>query len=162
MVAKGYDQTYEDGLFQQIEWPSDGYRLFEISHFIGDRDWFDGIVESNCLFVPRAVLDQYGGFDDSFAMPGGGYANLDLFERIGIAPGINVASILGEGTFHQVHGGTTTNVTPEERDARVRTYVEQYRRIRGHDLVTTDKDVYYLGHMPTHHSKIHMWSRPVN
>ena len=74
----GYDQAYEDRLFEQIDWPTDGYRLFEIGHFIGDRDWFDGVWESNCMFVPRKLLEQVGGFDESFSMPGGGYANLEL------------------------------------------------------------------------------------
>ena len=54
-MGDGYDQAYEDQLFERIEWPRDGYRLFEIGHFIGDRDWFDGVWESNCMFVPRAA-----------------------------------------------------------------------------------------------------------
>ena len=105
-----------------IAWPHDGYRLFEIGHFVGDRDWFDGVWESNCLFVPRSLLEQVGGFDESFSMPGGGYANLDLYERLGSTPGVTVATILGEGSFHQLHGGTTTNQPdPTERRARVST-----------------------------------------
>ena len=81
-VPSGYDQDYEDRLFDQIDWPTDGYRLFEIGHFIGDRDWFDGEWESNCIFVPRELLEQVGGMDESFSMPGGGFANLDFFERM--------------------------------------------------------------------------------
>ena len=80
-------RTTRTGCSSEIDWPVDGYRLFEIGHFIGDRDWFDGLWESNCLFVPRALLEQVGGFDESFSMPGGGYANLDLFERLGATPG---------------------------------------------------------------------------
>ena len=48
------------GCSSAIDWPADGYRLFEIGHFIGDRDWFDGLWESNCIFVPRALLEQVG------------------------------------------------------------------------------------------------------
>ena len=47
----GYDQAYEDRLFETIGWPHAGYRLFEIGHFVGDRDWLDGVWESNCMFV---------------------------------------------------------------------------------------------------------------
>ena len=54
-------------------------------------------------------LEQVGGFDESFSMPGGGYANLELYERLGSAPDVTVSTIIGEGSFHQVHGGTTTN-----------------------------------------------------
>ncbi|MEJ7582476.1 MAG: CmcI family methyltransferase [Acidimicrobiales bacterium] len=146
----GYDQAAEDLLFKRIQWPVDGYRLFEIGHFIGDRDWFDGIVESNCLFVPRSLLEQLGGFDDSFSMPGGGYANLDLFERLGSSPGIRAASILGEGSFHQVHGGTTTNVADAEiRRGLVFSYGEHFRELRGRTLVGLNDPVHYVGAMAT-------------
>jgi cephalosporin hydroxylase len=146
----GYDQGAEDQLLEKIRWPVDGYRLFEIGHFIGERDWFDGIVESNCLFVPRKLLEQIGGFDDSFSMPGGGYANLDLFERLGLAPNVNAASILGEGTFHQFHGGTTTNVADAtSRRERVYSYGEHFRELRGRSLIGLDRPVHYVGAMGT-------------
>jgi cephalosporin hydroxylase len=146
----GYDQRVEDRLFDAIEWPVDGYRLFEIGHFIGERDWFDGIVESNCLFVPRKLLEQIGGYDECFAMPGGGYANLDLLERLALSPGVTVASILGEGTFHQFHGGTTTNVTDEvERRERVVSYREHFEALRGRALMGLDRPVHYVGAMAT-------------
>lgn len=144
----GYDQKAEDRLFAQIKWPVDGYQLFQIGHFIGERDWFDGIVESNCLFVPRKLLEQFGGFDDSFSMPGGGYANLDLFERLGLAPDVNAVSILGEGTFHQVHGGTTTNVADEaKRRELVASYGQHFRDLRGRPLIGIDRPVHYVGSM---------------
>jgi len=146
----GYDQRVEDRLLDSIQWPVDGYRLFEIGHFIGDRDWFDGIVESNCLFVPRKLLEQFGGFDESFSMPGGGYANLDLFERLALSPGITPASILGEGTFHQFHGGTTTNVADDAaRRERVVSYREHFETLRGRPLAGLDRPVHYVGAMAT-------------
>ena len=87
VVGNGYDLEYEDRLFEGIDWPTDGYRLFEIGHFIGERDWFDYIWESNCVFVPRRLLEQVGGFDESFSVPGGGFANFDLFERVAAITG---------------------------------------------------------------------------
>lgn len=146
----GYDQKAEDRLLDRIKWPSDGYRLFDIGHFIGDRDWFDGIIESNCLFVPRSVLEQVGGFDDSFDMAGGGYANLELFERVHSHPGVNPASVLGEGTFHQFHGGTTTNVADEAvRRERIFSYGQHFRELRGRGLLGLNKPVRYVGSMDT-------------
>ena len=91
-MRDGYDQEYEDRLFERIDWPEDGYRLFEIGHFVGGRDWLDGVWESNCMFVPRALLEQVGGFDESFSMAGGGFANLDLYERLGSSPDVTVVS----------------------------------------------------------------------
>ena len=146
----GYDQRVEDRLFNGIEWPVDGYRLFEIGHFIGERDWFDGIVESNCLFVPRKLLEQIGGYDESFSMPGGGYANLDLFERLALSPDVTAASILGEGTFHQIHGGTTTNVADgAARRQRVVSYRRHFEDLRGRPLLGVDRPVHFVGAMAT-------------
>ncbi|HET6967273.1 MAG TPA: CmcI family methyltransferase, partial [Ornithinibacter sp.] len=147
----GYDQGAEDRLFNSIGWPVDGYKLFEISHFIGERDWFDGIPESNCLFVPRSLLEQLGAFDDSFDMAGGGYANLDLFDRLAQTPGVTATTILGEGSFHQVHGGNTTNVADAAaRRERVKSYEEHFRDLRGRRFLgAIDRPVHFVGSMPT-------------
>jgi cephalosporin hydroxylase/predicted O-methyltransferase YrrM/glycosyltransferase involved in cell wall biosynthesis len=147
-VAAGYDQDDEDHLFEAIGWPADGYRLFDIGHFIGDRDWFDGLWESNCVFVPRKVLQQVGSMDESFSMPGGGYANLDFYERIGSTPGLDVVTILGEGSFHQVHGGTTTNQTDvDERNHRLISYRDHYAALRGRGFRGHGKPIHYVGSM---------------
>ena len=144
----GYDQAAEDRLFARAEWPAQGYRLFDIGHFIGGRDWFDGVWESNCLFVPRSVLEQVGAFDESFAMPGGGFSNLEIYERLAGGPDITEATILGEGSFHQVHGGTTTNVpSPEARRDRIGGYAEHYAEIRGKGFRGPNKRVHYVGTM---------------
>ncbi len=142
----GYDQDAEDRLFENIGWPADGYRLFEISHFQGDRDWLDGLWESNCLFVPRKLLEQVGGFDEGFDTPGGGYTNLDIYERLGASPGVHLVSVLGEGSFHQVHGGTTTNMAdPAERRERVFSYGQRYAELRGRPYTGPEKQIHYVG-----------------
>ena len=142
----GYDQAYEDRLFEGIDWPAAGYRLFEIGHFIGDRDWLDGVWESNCMFVPRSLLEQSGCFDESFSMAGGGYANLELYERLGSSADVTVVTILGEGSFHQVHGGTTTNQPDAvERRARVHGYSRHYAELRGRPFRGPGKPMHYVG-----------------
>jgi cephalosporin hydroxylase len=149
-MGDGYDQDYEDRLFATIHWPSAGHRLFEIGHFVGDRDWLDGVWESNCMFVSRAQLAQVGGFDESFTMAGGGYANLELYERLGSSPDITVCTIIGEGSFHQVHGGTTTNQTDAaERRARVFGYGRHYAELRGRPFKGPGKPIHYVGRMPS-------------
>jgi cephalosporin hydroxylase len=147
-MLAGYDQTYEDELFEQIEWPTDGYRLFDIGHFIGDRDWLDGMWESNCLFVPRRLIEQSGAFDPSFSMPGGGYANLELYERLGSTPGVTSVTILGEGSFHQAHGGTTTN-QPEvdARHGELASYEEHFSELRGRSYKGHGQFTHYVGAM---------------
>jgi cephalosporin hydroxylase len=142
----GYDQAYEDRLFESIGWPTAGYRLFEISHFIGDRDWLDGLWESNCIFVGRETLEQVGGFDESFSVAGGGYANLELYERLGSAPDVTVVTILGEGSFHQLHGGDTTNQPDaSQRRAKVFGYSQQYADLRGRAFRGPGKPIHYVG-----------------
>ena len=142
----GFDQAYEDRLFDQIQWPQAGYRLFEIGHFIGDRDWLDGMWESNCMFVTRAQIEQVGGFEEQFTVAGGGYANLELYERLGSSPDVTVATILGEGSFHQLHGGTTTNqIDPAERRARVFGYSQEYAELRGRPFRGPGKPIHFVG-----------------
>ncbi|MEM7139530.1 MAG: CmcI family methyltransferase [Actinomycetota bacterium] len=147
-MLAGYDQSAEDRLMEAIDWPNDGYRLFDIAHFQENRDWFDGMWESNCLFAPRALLEQVGGFDDDFDEPGGGYANLEIFERLGGHPGVTVASMLGEGSFHQIHGGTTNNEpSPEQRFALLESYRDRYAELRGRPWDGPRKPIHFVGSM---------------
>ena len=147
-MLNGYNQEVEDGLFGHIEWPTDGYQLFDIGHFIGERDWFDGLWESNCIFVPRKLLEQFGAFDERFSMPGGGYANLEFYERLGGAPGVNVVTLLGEGSFHQVHGGTTTNaVDPDARRATISGFADHFEELHGRPFRGSGKTLHYVGTM---------------
>jgi hypothetical protein len=117
-VGVGYDEQYEDELLEAVHWPANGYGLFDVGQFIGERDWLDELFESNCLFVGRDLLARYGGFDESFAVPGGGFANLDIFERLASAADVTTVTVIGEASFHQVHGGVTTNVGHPERSVR--------------------------------------------
>jgi cephalosporin hydroxylase len=145
-MGDGYDEAYEDRLFARINWPESGYRMFEIGNFVGGRDWLDGVWESNCMFASRAQLEQVGGFDERFSMPGGGFANLELYERLGSSAGTTVVSILGEGSFHQVHGGVTTNQPDAEvRRSRVFGYGEHYAELRGRRFRGPNKPIHYVG-----------------
>lgn len=147
-MTNGYDQAFEDRLFDEISWPRDGYRLFDIGHFIGERDWLDGLWESNCLFVPRDLLAQVGAFDESFDMPGGGFANLELYERLGASADIAVVTMLGEGSFHQMHGGTTTNLSGSEaRHDTLGSYARHFKDLRGRDFMGHRKRIHYVGTM---------------
>jgi glycosyltransferase involved in cell wall biosynthesis len=132
-TQRGYTQEVEDRLLHGIAWPTEPYRLFEIATFMGKRrpGWFGRFWESNCLIVPRFVLDEIGGCDERFELPGGGFVNLDLYSRCAEYPGAQVFVLLGEGSFHQVHGGTTTNIAPDEAEALIETYRQDYERVRG-------------------------------
>src|SRR5581483_9041619 len=60
---------------------------------------------------------ELGGFDERFASPGGGYVNLDAYRRALDLPRTRLIVLLGEGTFHQVHGGAATSGDAAQRDA---------------------------------------------
>jgi len=147
----GYCQEAEDRLLDSINWPHEPYRLFEVSVSIGKKyhpGWFGRFFESNCLIMPRSVLHAMGGCNEAFDIPGGGFLNLDILARASEVPGTQLLALLGEGTFHQVHHGTTSNVPRDELDRRVKNYAEQYEQIRGIPYELPDAPVEYFGHMP--------------
>ncbi len=153
-ILEGYNQAEEDRLLQNIDWPRAGYRLFEIGTPLVYKDfpnytWFYRPLESNCLFMPRDTFLTMGGADERFDLPGGGFMNIDLFKRACDWPDSRPVMLIGEGSFHQVHGGTTTNVTPAEQTRRVATYLEQYRAIHGCDLQASKRRLSYFGDIPT-------------
>ena len=138
-VADGYDQTVEDELLQSVDWPNDGYRLFDISCFAGSSryGWFDGLNESNAITMRKSFFERIGGFDERFDIPGGGFVNYEFFKRALEHRDATYVLLLGEGTFHQYHGGVTTSrpITQQSVEDKTRTtmqvYADQYRKICG-------------------------------
>lgn len=131
-IEAGYDQKREDEMLASIGWPQDGYRLFEIGAFDeGSLDgWFSQIEESNALFMDRESWDRLGGFDERFDLPGGGYVNLDILARALEVPDSELVILLGEGTFHQVHGGIATNHSFRTLQQSLAKWDQQYQSIR--------------------------------
>jgi glycosyltransferase involved in cell wall biosynthesis len=162
-IEQGYDKAVEDQLLQSINWPEDGYRLFEIGTPLRSGpeniNWFNRMFESNCLFMRRSLFLEQGGADERFDYPGGGFINLDIFGRAVDAPGVTAAQLIGEGCFHQLHGGTTTNVSTEQKNLSLERYRKQFEEIRGHGDVITKKTFFYMGHLPNNASKIHRGRR---
>ena len=151
-MLEGYDAAEEDRLLASIAWPEAGYRLFEIASpltFGGPTEhWLTAWFESNCLFLPRAVFDRLGGCDERFDLPGGGLLNLDLFRRACELPDTQPVQLIGEGVFHQIHGGITSNTTQQDAEAKQRVYNEQYLALRGRSAGGPAKNFYFLGALP--------------
>jgi glycosyltransferase involved in cell wall biosynthesis len=165
-IANGYNQQVEDKLLAKINWPEDGYRLYEIGAPLRTGNekitWLTGMFESNCLFLKKSVFEEIGGVDERFILPGGGLINTDTFKRAVDIPGTTPVQLIGEGSFHQLHGGTTTNVSMEERGRILESYLDQYEDVRGHRDILTTKPFLYMGHTPTTASKIHLRDRKRN
>jgi glycosyltransferase involved in cell wall biosynthesis/predicted O-methyltransferase YrrM len=144
-VKQGYDQTVEDLLLAQSGWEDDGYRLFTISCFAGSSagGWFDLPSESNALFLRAEHWRALGGFDARFATPGGGLANLDIWSRACADPDGELIMLLGEATFHQVHGGVATNSLAPPHAL----FNEEYVRIRGRPYKRPSRRPLYFGNL---------------
>jgi glycosyltransferase involved in cell wall biosynthesis len=149
-IQQGYDQTREDALLDAARWQEDGYRLFDIATIApSSAVGFLGGFPSECSWfcMPRAAFHALGGFNPAFRSPGGGLCNHEFRNRALRHPDLVPTMLLGEGVFHQVHGGAATNAPPGLRPHQI--YAEEYRSIFGSDLeVVQPADTVYLGGMP--------------
>jgi hypothetical protein len=142
----GYSASVEDQLLRSVGWPEDGYRLFEISALAAAnrQGWFGSMNESCCTFLTRDSFVALGGYEESFVSPGGGYVNLDFFLRATQRPSGEVIVLLGEGSFHQLHGGVASNAKDLET---WRTFAAEYEVLRGCPYVDPEIDLLYFGRL---------------
>ncbi len=127
---EGYDRTAEDVLLGTVDWKTNGYELFQISNVDNNLFHFLGrMPESNCFALRSDALAKHGGFDVRFASSGGGLVNLEIFERFLRQPDIVPVALVGEATFHQFHGGVSTNVSRETHP--LPKYLAEYEQLFG-------------------------------
>ena len=159
-VSKGYTKEVEDELLRSIGWPHDGYRLFEIGCLGGSakEGCFRAIAESNTVAVRKRTFDALGGYDTRFDLPGGGLINLDFFRRSCERPGSQLVVLLGEGSFHQLHGGVSTNISNEVLGGKFKLWADHYEKIRGKPWRTDEFPAEYLGKIPVQAMKYIAWS----
>src|SRR5690606_4811491 len=94
-------------------------------------------------FLPQGLWQELGGLDEAFALPGGGLVNHDLYHRACTASGTELVVLLGEGTFHQYHGGAATS----GRFAWDAMH-DDYVALRGQPYRPPDVEPLLVGHMP--------------
>ena len=149
-MEKGYNRSEEDKLLDSIDWQNNGYRLFEIATIApSSANGFLGGMPTECSWfaMRRATFLDMNGFDERFQSPGGGYVNHDFLDRVLQRPQFDLYVLLGEGTFHQIHGGVATNSQPGKHPTSV--FKKEYRRIRNKSFETRSGDVpIYFGKMP--------------
>jgi hypothetical protein len=145
-VKKGYDQQREDLLLNGCGWETDAYRLFSISVFASSsaRGWLTLPAESNAFFMRAQHWRDLGGWDERFESPGGGLANLDMWARACADQQAEVIMLLGEATFHQVHGGVATNAAASPWEA----FEAEYVRLRGAAFRMPERRALFFGDMP--------------
>jgi hypothetical protein len=146
-VMEGYDHEEERHLLQAIGWPENGYRLWEIAASTPQvsRGYADPAPESNCIFLSRDLFFETGGFDERSREPGGGLVNLDFFSRAVATAGC-VFTLLGEGTFHQVHGGAATGLSKPILEERFKQWRAESEALG--QAILPDYEFILAGHMP--------------
>jgi glycosyltransferase involved in cell wall biosynthesis len=147
-VMEGYDSEQERKLLESVRWLENGYRLWEIAASTPQvsRGYADPAPESNCIFLSRDLFFETGGFDERSRTPGGGLLNLYFFSRA-VAVANPVITLLGEGTFHQVHGGAATGLAKpslEEKFKQWRTESEALGQ-----AILPDYEFILAGHIPS-------------
>ncbi|MBA3543825.1 MAG: glycosyltransferase family 2 protein [Chthoniobacterales bacterium] len=148
-VAEGYNHEIETALLEKVRWWENGYRLFEIA--AASAQTRHGLTqpasESNCLFLSRELFDRMGGFDERYAEAGGGLVNLDFYARA-VAAADHAWTLLGEGNFHQVHGGAATSLSPDKLGRAGVRWRAESNRLRGPLPSIEAKRFIVAGHMP--------------
>jgi hypothetical protein len=146
-ISEGYDEATERQLLDSIRWRENGYRLFEIA--ASSAQTRSGLsaktAESNCLFMSRHLFARIGGMDERSRTPGGGLVNLDFFGRT-VAAATVVFTLLGEGTFHQVHGGAATGLPRPRLESAITRWRKESQELR--HTIAPDYQVILAGHLP--------------
>jgi len=145
-VKEGYTRDVEDANLHRIDWKNNGNVLFEIS--VPDESAGESLLdtpsESNALFISKVLWDEIGGYDEAFSAPGGGYANLELWSRITTTLNVRTILLIGETTFHQLHGGVATNATGQDVQEAMH---DEYRVITGKSYTRPIIKPYYYGNL---------------
>jgi hypothetical protein len=139
------DRRAEDELLARVDWERDGYDLFSVSTPApsSGRGLFGPMGESSSLFLDRLLWDELGGLDERFALPGGGLVNHDLYRRACSLEDAHLVVLLGEGTFHQAHGGASTS----GRVTRSQMW-DEYEAIRGQPHQPPRNVATFVGQVP--------------
>ncbi len=131
-LTNGYSEASEIGLLQSVDWPRNGYGLFDIACWSpgNARGALQPFMECNCLFASAECFREIGQADERFQCPGGGMLNLDIYRRLAMLPATQLVVLAGEGSFHQLHGGVTTSESGR-REQILQRQQEEYLAIRG-------------------------------
>lgn len=142
----GHSLRQDRALLAGIPWRTDGYRLFDISIQSGANPYgyLHPLGESNCMFATREQYEAIGGADERFNLPGGGMVNLDMYCELLRPADTRLFLTPGEGTFHQFHGGVTTQADAE-RAALMTEFNRNYYEIRGTSYFAPEKEPYFIG-----------------
>lgn len=148
-LSKGYSEETEQQLLADIGWPNapgSGYRLFDIACWseANPHGYFHPFMECNCLFVDAEVFRDIGQADERFDLGGGGSLNLFIYRKVAIHPRTQSVMLVGEGSFHQLHGGVTTSEVVD-REAILAEHRQQLAHLLGEPFRSPTVEPILLG-----------------
>jgi Glycosyl transferase family 2 len=148
LATEGYNQRVEDDLLARCGWQQNGYRLYSIAGSFADpgMGWFGCAYESGCFAMRKDDYLALGGYDERFVSRGGGIAALDFFRRAVTRERGDYVMLVGEGSFHQFHGGVASNAPKDKHPYQE--FSEEYLRIRGAPYARASRRPFYFGALP--------------
>jgi hypothetical protein len=156
-LQTGHTEQLEIAKLEQLGWRENGYRLFKWACWSSSnqRGYLQPMQECNALFCSADNFRRIGGADERFDQPGGGSINLYIYRRLGTLPDIQLFVLPGEGSFHQFHGGVTTQELPddEQRKAVLKSFDTRLEAIWGGPFKALTREPMLLGAV-TH------WAQP--
>jgi hypothetical protein len=158
----GYNQDVEDRLLQQSDWKRNGYRLYSVAASFADESggWYGQLFESGCFAIRKNDYLALGGFDERFQLPGGGLTNLDFFQRALMREDLEYVVLLGEGSFHQFHGGISTSAPMDRHPWEA--FHQEYQEIRGRRFIRIPRKPFLLGEFPEEAGQAATFSKKVS
>lgn len=156
-LQTGHSEQLEIEKLDDLGWRENGYRLFRWACWSSSnqRGYLQPMQECNAVFCSAANFRAVGGADERFDQPGGGSINLYLYRRLGTLPDIQLYVLPGEGSFHQFHGGVTTQELSDddERKAVLKSFDTRLEEIWGGPFKALTREPMLLGAV-TH------WAQP--
>jgi hypothetical protein len=156
-VQAGHSAALEEEKLRELAWQENGYRLFKWACWSSSnqRGYLQPMQECNALFCSAENFKHIGGADERFDQPGGGSINLYLYRRLGMLPDIVLYVLPGEGSFHQFHGGVTTQELSEDdtRRAVLKSFDTRLEEVWGGPFKALTREPILLGAV-TH------WAQP--
>ncbi len=149
-----YSEAIEEALLARANWKENGYRLFDICNLgeANPRGIFQPFMESNCFFASKNNFSTIGYADTQFQYAGGGALNMHMFRSIGMLDQCkHYWMMVGEGSFHQLHGGVTTSQQDtQNREQTLKQFQEQLETIWDGRFLALEREPLLIGSANSH------------
>ncbi len=156
-LQTGHSEQLEIEKLTEMQWQENGYRLFKWACWSSSnqRGYLQPMQECSALFCSAYNFRRIGCADERFDQAGGGSINLHIYRSLGMLPETLLYVLPGEGSFHQFHGGITTQEfeNDDARKAMLKTFDTKLESIWGGPFKALTREPMLLGAV-TH------WAQP--